>query len=448
VVARRRTTWIIAGLALALGVAIRVHNAFHYRMLWGFDALYNWGYIQRLMGSWELPPPDAAWSTAHPPFFYYVSAAICRGLDNPSRSLNVIVLRLLITVAGLSIVWLAVALIRRTDPGNQRRALLAGGLLLFLPVHIYMSAMLTEEIVAASLISLVLVGVGLELGRDRESYRPLRYAASMGIAAGLALLTKLTGVLVMVAAAGAYLLAGWRRGALRPALSRAAIVLLLAAMVGGWYYARNLVRYGYLYPYGLKTHRIMFTMPPGDRRMGDYLRVPFATWTDPQVLHPDLLRSIWGSTYVTVWFDGHRVFLPTDTAAVTRVGTAILLLALLPTSAFVIGLLRGLRRTVRSPGGPDAILLLMVAITLAGYVAFTWRNPWFVATKGSFLLGLSVPFAYYASEVLDGWTREGGRTSIAIWIALAVLVVLITGTFTFSELFWNTHHMKKPGVVW
>ena len=37
---------------------------------------------------------------------------------------------------------------------------------------------------------------------------------------------------------------------------------------------------------------------------------------------------------------------------------------------------------------------------------------------------------------------------IAVWSALAILTVLISGTFSFSELFWNMDHMKKPGVVW
>jgi hypothetical protein len=149
-----------------------------------------------------------------------------------------------------------------------------------------------------------------------------------------------------------------------------------------------------------------------------------------------------------MWFDGHRHFLPTDNERVTRVGTLILLLALLPTAAFAAGLVRGLRRARRSPSGPDALLLLIVAITLIGYALFTWRNPWFPVLKASFLLGLSVPFSFYASEVLDAWTRAGGIRSALVWAVLIGLVVSISATFTFSELFWNIHHMKKPGVVW
>jgi 4-amino-4-deoxy-L-arabinose transferase-like glycosyltransferase len=444
----RRRTWAIAGVALAVAVTVRIHNAFAYKMLWGFDALYNWRYIKYLTHTWTLPAPDAGWATAHPPFFYYLCAAICRGFDHPDLAFNVIVLRLLSSAAGLLTVALAIVLVRRTDPENRRRALLAGGLVLFLPVHIYMSAMLTEEVLVTSLISLVVVGVCLELAGAIQPRATLRYAALLGLIAGLAFLTKLTGVLVVAAAAGAYLVDGFRQRKLRPALRRAGVLVAIAAVVGGWYYARNLIEYGYLYPHGLEVHKIMYTMPPGDRQIWDYLRVPLATWADPQLVHPDLLRSIWGSTYVTMWFDGHRSFLPRDTAAVTFAGTAILLLALLPTAAYALGLARGVRRSWQGERGPDTMLVLIVGITVAGYILFTWRNPWFAVLKASFLLSLSLPFAYYTSEVLDDWMRKSGGIRSAVWGVLAVLALLISATFTFSELFWNMDHMSKPGVLW
>jgi hypothetical protein len=130
------------------------------------------------------------------------------------------------------------------------------------------------------------------------------------------------------------------------------------------------------------------------------------------------------------------------------VGTAILLLALIPTAAFAVGILRGIRRTWTSAEGVDSVLVLLVALTLAGYVAFTWKNPWFVTSKGSFLLCLALPFAYYGSDALVGWLRRRGPMRVALVLALAALLLAIVGTFTYSELFWNTRHMSKPGVLW
>jgi hypothetical protein len=221
----------------------------------------------------------------------------------------------------------------------------------------------------------------------------------------------------------------------------------VALGVGGWFYARNKIVYGYLYAQDLPQHARMHTMPPGSRSVADYLRVPLATWTDPQMLNPDLLRSVWGSTWASLWFDAHRHFLPRESAAVTRAGTGILLLALLPGAAFAVGLARGIRRALRAPG-PDTALVLLVLFTLAGYALFTWRNPWFAAVKGSYLLGLSVPFGFYASEALDRWTAGRGARAIATWSALGALAVSVAAVFTFGDHLWSFEHLAYPGMRW
>ena len=425
----------IAGLALALiGIAMRINNVFRYPTL-GFDVRSNWAYIDRLLGSWTLPAPDEGWSMAHPPLFYYLAAALGRALGATEAWTTIVATRLVSSAAGLVAVAFAVLLVSRVSSGNQRRMLIAGGLLLFLPVHIYMSAMLHEDILASAFTSLAVTGTALALLSTASPRRELLRAAGIGLAAGLALLTKLSGLLVVIAALGAYATQGWRQRQLGAASRRIAVVVALVALVGGWYYAHNRIQYGYFYPQDLSTHAIMHSMPPGERSIGDYLRIPLATWTDPQLLSRDLLRSVWGSTYATIWFDGHRFYLPKTGATVQWAGRGILVLALLPTFAFVIGLGRGARRALRSPAGPDTPLLLLVALTLAGYVLFTWRNPWYATLKGSYLLGLSVPFAFYASEVLADWTQRPGVGARFVWVVLGLLAFVVAVVFTYGPLF-------------
>ena len=100
---------------------------------------------------------------------------------------------------------------------------------------------------------------------------------------------------------------------------------------------------------------------------------------------------------------------------------------------------------IRTLRGPDAVLILLVVLMLGGYVLFTWRNPWFAVLKGSFLLGLSVPFAYYASEVLADWTRNRGLRSAIVLACLGLLAALVMTTFTYGFPF-EKHEM--PGVRW
>ena len=48
-------------LVLVAG-AMRANNASVYQLHWGFDAPWNWEYVEHLTRTWELPAPHAGWS--------------------------------------------------------------------------------------------------------------------------------------------------------------------------------------------------------------------------------------------------------------------------------------------------------------------------------------------------------------------------------------------------
>jgi len=300
--------------------------------------------------------------------------------------------------------------------------------------------MVNEEILVSLLVSTTLYWLAFP-----KPGRPVENAARVGLAAGLATLTKLSGVLAATTAAACYALAGIRQRAWPRASRQVAVALLVAGLVGGWYFARNRLVYGYFQPSKLPIHESMFEMPPGQRSVRDYVYVPLATWSDPTLTNPDLLHSVWGSTYATAWFDGHRFLLPRDDPAVTSLGTVTLLLALLPTGAFAIGLLRGARRMLRDPDGPDAPLLIYTALTLTGYAYFTWVNPYFAVVKGTTLLSLSLPFSVYASETLAAWMRGGRAAATGISIVLAALATCVVLGSTFNLVF---HKTEVSGLPW
>jgi hypothetical protein len=438
--ARRALRWGAVGLALGVALWLRWHNATTYPADWGYDARFNWQYIFWLTRSWQLPPPDAGWSTGDPPFYYYACAAILRALGH-----RPVLIPLLNAALGLAVVALAVVLAQRAAPRDADRALLAGGLLLYLPAHVHMSAMVNEELLSATLTSLAVLAVARP-GLLAEPRGPgLARAAAVGLAGGLAMLTKPSGALGLAAAACAYGVEAWRRRAPREAALRLALMLALAFLAGGWFYARDRWLYGWFLPFALPAHRVMFQMPPGQREWLDYVRFPLAVFTDPQLLNPDLLRSVWGSTYASVWFDAHRYFLPTASAGVRRLGGATLALALLPSAAFAAGLARGARRLWRGLPGPDAVLVPLVVLTLAAYAWFAWRNPWFVVLKGTSLLGLSLPYAFYASGSLLRWARRGRAATLAIGGLLAALAVCVVISCTFNGLF---QRKEVSGLTW
>jgi hypothetical protein len=432
---------------LLLGVGIRINNAFLFEAWRGFDAVENIEYLRLLQTSWALPDPETVWSASHPPLFYYLAAALWRGLRLASLDRWLLpVLPLAISALGIAAIAVAVALVRRIDPDNHRRQVLAAGLLLFLPVHIYISPMIGEELLVTLLVSLVLALAAWPLSTPgaRPDTRSMAGAAAIGVLCGLAFLTKLSGALVFGAVAILWAAEGARSRDWRSAITKLALAGSIAIAVGGWFYVHNLMAHGYLYPQDLAIHSKMFELPPGERGVMDYVRIPVATLTDPQLIQPDLLRSVWGGTYATLWFDGHRHFLG-QSIALTRIGTLLLTLALLPTLAFGVGLWRGARRALAEPVGVDTLLLAMVAITLLGYVAFTYGNPWYVTVKGSYLLGLSVPFALYTSEVLADWIQGPRGRSVFVTSVLIGLAVAIVATFWIGAIFVK---LDGPGLDW
>ena len=428
-------------MAVLAAVGLRVVNAFSFPVGYGFDAEGNWAYIEHLLGSWGLPAPDAGWSTSHPPLFYYLAAAVLRALGRPEKEVAVPILRVAVSVAGLGMAPVAAWLARWRCPARPLLPWIAALLVLYVPAHIVVSAMLNEELVTAFLVSLGVVGACRSLSEGSKISPAVEVGIGMALGAGL--LTKLSAAAPLLAVAASYGLAAAARGDGGRA-ARLGLVLLSAGAISAWYYVRNWWLHGYFYPHGLETHALMRGMPPGHREILDYLRIPLATWTDPQVLAPDLLRSVWGSTWATLWFDGHRHFLPREDPRVEAMGAVILALAVVPALAFARGLAHAVARLLGGRDLEEAPLVLLVVSTLAGYVAFTWRNPWFAVLKGSYLLGLSVPFAFYAARELDAALRRP-RWRWVVAGVLVALLVLVAVTFTQGLLFEKA---EPPGLPW
>lgn len=440
----RSPAFLAVTALLALGALQRTWNVLEYPVFMGFDAKGNWQYIELLMQRWALPSPEDGWSTAHPPLFYAIGAALGALQDSPDEESVGRPTVLLCAALGLAAVAASAWLVHRLSRGNGRRVVLAAALLVFLPVHISMSAMLSEELLTSALVSLAVVGLSVELTRPEDQRRTLWRPLGLGAIAGMALLTKLSAVMAILAGTLALLAEGSSRTPSR-AVRTALVFASSASVIGGWFYLRNLLMHGYLYPHGLGVHAVMLDMPPGGRGVLDYVSFPLAAFSAAQAADPPLLHSIWASTYASIWFDPHRHFLPRHADGLEIAARVILVTALLPTAAFVVGVVRGARRAWREHSGVDRVLVALVALTLGGYIAFTWRNPWFVTAKGSFLLGLATPFAVYASEVLDGWLSAGPRSKLVLGSMLALLFATSTATFTYQGFF---EKWEPPGPAW
>lgn len=443
--ARGPVAWPVVVAALFVLALVQLGwNLVRYPVEMGFDAHGNWQYIASLIARWHLPAPGDGWSTAHPPLFYFLGAALGRLLGSAEMDPVARVTVATSNLVGFLAIGSVLRWIARDGAGDGARLAIATALLLFVPVRLYMSAMLSEEILAASFVTLAVVGLLFELDRAPERRSDLLVPGALGVVAGLGLLTKLSAAPAIAAAVFALAAEGPRRG-WRRSLASAIAFGASAAAAGGWYYVHNIVVHGFLYPHALTVHELMFDMPPGERSAVDYLHFPLAAFSAAESSDPALVHSVWGGLWTSLWFDSHRHFVPLHPTPGLRAAARILtVIGLVPAAAFVVGVRRGLRRAIAG-SGPDCLLVSVAALLTAGFVAFTWRNPWFATVKASYLLAVAAPWAVYSSEVLRDWAGTGRLRAWAVASVLAALCVVATVTFSYNAVFVKQEY---PGTQW
>ena len=154
-------------------------------------------------------------------------------------------LRLLSVGLGLATVIGVHAIARLVFPARPAVAVLAAALTAFNPQFLFVSAMVSNDNLLVALCTWVLVLVVRMAARGPAPAG----SALTGLLSGLAVLTKLTGVLLLPLAWLAIMWAVWKqrrafRAGLLHALGHALWVALLALAVSGWWYVRNWLLYG------------------------------------------------------------------------------------------------------------------------------------------------------------------------------------------------------------
>ncbi len=436
-------TWLLAGWVVTLGVTVgvRLWNALTGPLMWGYDAWGHVAYVLFLDLYRAVPWADQGWSYFHPPFHYALGWLLAQA---GSGEVLMRGLSLLSSAASLTTAALAAWLARVVAPERPVLALVAFAAAACLPVHYFMSPMpgneLTEVLLtAATLAAFVAV--------ERREPARLRGALAVGVLAGLALLSKFSGLLVLLVVLACLLLrpllrAGWHDEPRRVA-ARGLLVVLVALALAVPYYARNIREFGT--PFQLSrdfplVQQVESGQPPGARSWRHYVRFPLKAFSDPNPLAPHLFRSVWASVYLNVWADTYResdVERALEAERGPRRSTQLMaLLGLLSTAVAFAGaglalgdVRRGRRRVVYLP------LLLQAALSLAAFAVFAWRVPLWSALKSSYLLGLSLPYALFMArsfEALAGrserWLRALLPVSLSLGVAGVALVASVVAT--------------------
>jgi hypothetical protein len=328
----------------------------------------------------------------------------------------------------------------------------------FLPRHIYMSAMHTNDTLSYLLVTLcaylMLVAIdykfssatavkaatlsiqgpeshNLHTGWNASLLKRSLLMITLMLAILLALFTKSTALVLIPMVAAIFAIAYARRLITLGRRSAASFTLLLlvpTAVVGSTVWS-DLENYGQVLPLNIELLDVTLQQPPGAEKLSFFSFKPWATIKSP-ILAPDNVDSFWTLIYSRMWFDMEPKFLqysdPDDdwwkaydyylnrhdrygwpgTLALspfTRLsGSALIAAGLVPLVLILIGVARSLfgkwalwSKTEATEVLKVQLFVVLLLFTLAGVILHAFRYPYYSFMKAAFVLNSLSAFALF-----------------------------------------------------
>lgn len=435
--------FLIVGGYLILGLAYSLVNP----VFESPDEALNYENIRFFVEERSLPVlgPDEVSKAHHPPLYYALGALatfwvpdenldaiVARenpfwayrlepGVDNKSLylhdpdlegfrdvALGVLLVRWLSLLMGAGTILCVYGTARELFPRRLPPAVGAAALVAFNPMFLFISASVHDDPLA----NLVAAGILYVTARILVRGATVRRALILGLVIGLAILTKLTCLLVVPTVGLALLyrsLAG--RDAAAAISSRArlgnraylasAIVAIVALLVGGWWLVRNQILYG------------------EPTSMGRQMEV----WEDKRPNGPDVVAAVHelGFLHDSAWgaFGYGQIPMPAWAYGLTR------LLGLVAVGGLVLFSVR--RRSGRVPWEqPPLVLLIVFSGPLVVFVTVFVRM--ISIDTANFGRYLFVSLAFLAPLYVLGlgeWLRPHTRRWLPVWLAVATLALAL-----------------------
>ena len=416
---------VLRWLLLAAWALLAINNITKIPFDQGYDKKAHYAYIQYVEETWRVPLATEGWQTFQSPLYYLVSAVLFTFL-RPFFALPTaaLLLRAVSLVSGALQVELSYRAARYVFPARkdlQSWGTLIGGLL---PMNLYMSQFVGNEPMSAALSAgLVLLCFRL-LGPDPAPL-PGRHYIYMGVVLGLALLTKVTAVLLIPPL---FLLILYKMSGssqpLRDTTGKLFVVFGTALLISGWYYLRNWLELGRPFVGGWDVSRgIVWWQDPGYRTITDFISF------GQSLVYPaySATNGFWDSLYSTFWADGFTAGSLYEERPPWNYDFMIsgALLSLLPAAALMTGIVRtALRRHDDAPHKARVFSLGCIALYLAALLYMYFSLPIYSTAKASYTLGILpcyVVMCVYGLDLLAGnrLFKAGINGLLACWAIAA-----------------------------
>lgn len=246
---------------IAVFVVLSIIYSFATNLKKGPDEPAHFIYVRSLATTFSPPPiarsetPTEDYESSHeahqPPFYYAVMAApyaVLNMLNVPTDTIWQ-VLRLLGILIGAAWVYAVYLLADEFFDHRRDYTLITTAFTALIPNAVYMSAVMSNEMLIALLFTLALLPI---LRYFKSGKLTNKTAALLGLATGLAILTKAQGLILIPIFLLTVLLVcrrDWRSSISH--LKTAAIVLGAAALVSGWWFIHCYLVYGEAMPNSL-----------------------------------------------------------------------------------------------------------------------------------------------------------------------------------------------------
>jgi len=362
----------------------------------GYDLPSHVDYVRFIADRGELPYASDGLQMFQTPLFYAVAAVVYRGLTLLLASETALLwlrwLTLLCGIAQVEICFRAGRLVFPNRDDLQMLTVLIGGLL---PMNVYMSQTLGNEPFCGVLSALILLW-GWQTLREPDA-AIMRRQWSAGVLFGLDLLSKMTALLLTPVIAGVLVIANRLRG-FGGVLLALARTFGAAAVIAGWYYGRNWIRFGKPLVGGWDPARgIEWWQDPGYRtpwQMVSFGRSLFAP------LHAGFY-SLADGFFASLWLDGNLSGMDAPPPWNMTLMLAAPWPALLLSAAIAAGLVRAVFCRDRALRYSLQLAGVTLLLYLAAFVLLWLEVPAFSQAKASYTLGLTPVYALLCVAGLD-----------------------------------------------
>lgn len=401
---------IVAVVLFALGA--RMHDVAAYPAMYDYDA---GGHAVNALAISEGHLPNVrSWSGSHPPLYYVVGAALWAVLPE-SVPLHV-TLRWISILAWTGTVGLVWRTLRRVGFGVDAGVVAA--VLLGIPGIVIASCMMTNDALCAFFVTATLT----RLVDTRDRSAGVGHAAVTGTLAGLAALTKATGIVTVPTAVLFY---AWHaRREPRRALRNALTAGLIGGALGGLHYVRLLLSLSGS-PYLILGTRA------GSIEKETLGAVVYAVAPTHWSFH-----SLAALFHASLWGDPLGVYLHGPMPSSSR---AMSVAGLLVAGMFAVGTIRiWWARDVARRTAPAFVLGAAYAL---GLFPTIWIGAAYILTKINYMLPLALPVAVVLALGL-GWPTGATRTTLRL-----ALMVVAAGGVAFTWYGWWTRDAGEATPV-